>query len=488
MRNPSCIVRPATAFSLAIGAASAFSPRPFRIRCSGFSCSRAWKRLLAFPWQSHTNAINAALVNHNHRIQSCLPDLVGRHASHVLDTAAISDLCSLLNVEARAVLRNNEAGIRGMYPEVSEQSDGFITEGEMLLSIPLSSCIRDDMPPEWWLCDNEEDDKVDTSTDYYSSQWATRLAASLIDLKLQSNDTSTASTDGDTSLGMKLWLSLLPKANVLRASLPIHWSTDILQSARCQALELGVDSAYFARANAVMDLMGGLKELIGGLNLLAADLNEGDLSALCNDALDIVQTRTCRVMTEDNTVPLRLLAPVFDFLNHGTNPNAGFQLESDLLVVRAKRDIEQSEEILIDYGESSTAPSWRCLTSYGFVPNYDEADERNSVELFVDGARSGVGGDSVPFELVEAAAKYLRKGDGRSLEEGANIFTPAVALRIADRATEEAEKLLKESRDLKLATDEEKYSLSLATDLRLAEHKVLTAWSSRLREYAISQQ
>jgi SET domain-containing protein len=192
-------------------------------------------------------------------------------------------------------------------------------------------------------------------------------------------------------------------------------------------------------------------------------------------------------MAKDNTAPLRTLAPVFDFLNHGTNPNAGFALESDLLVVRATRDIATKDEILIDYGESSTVPAWRCLTSYGFLPDFDERDGRNAVEILVDGVRANVGGDSVPFELVEAAAICLAREDGRTLEEGENIFTPALTLRIADRATEEAQQLLSKSRDLELATEEDTYSLNLAAALRLSQHKVLTSWSAGLREYANSQ-
>lgn len=382
-------------------------------------------------------------------------------------SSRLSDLCKLLDIQSKAVLSENDAGIRGMYPEYGST----ITEGEALLSIPISSCLRDDSPPVW----------LNSSCDDSGSQWATRLAASLLDLQLQNDDAGDNSSQPYKE-GKLLWLSMLPKSSLLRASLPIHWRADILESAKCQALELAVDSAYFGRASAVMDLVEGLGKCD---SFSISEYSEDGLSSLCNDALDLVQTRTCRVLDEDNTntSPLRILAPVFDFLNHGTNPNAAFGMESDLLVVRATRDIEPSEEILIDYGESSATPASKCLASYGFVPEFDVADERNTVELFVDGVRENVGGDSIPFELVEAASQYLAKEEDRVLEEGDNIFTPAVAMRIAERAAEEAQERLNES-GVQVDTEEDACSLSLATALRLSQHKVFTFWSAGLKEYA----
>ena len=50
--------------------------------------------------------------------------------------------------------------------------------------------------------------------------------------------------------------------------------------------------------------------------------------------------------------------------------------------VRATCDIAEGEEVLIDYGDSART-AWRCLTSYGFVPEYDvdlevEDDRQNA--------------------------------------------------------------------------------------------------------------
>lgn len=128
-----------------------------------------------------------------------------------------------------------------------------------------------------------------------------------------------------------------------------------------------------------------------------------------------VQTRSCRVerKCEDGVQwgpPLRVLAPVFDFINHGSSrdadaaggANARFGVEDGgmcdthgaRLVVRALRDVAAGEEVLIDYGDSAR-PAWRCLTSYGFVPEYDvdsEAEEvgqnpENVAELWMNGMR-----------------------------------------------------------------------------------------------------
>ena len=44
--------------------------------------------------------------------------------------------------------------------------------------------------------------------------------------------------------------------------LPVHWGEEVLLTSKCTALEIVVDSAYFARAGAVMDLA---EELRGAL-------------------------------------------------------------------------------------------------------------------------------------------------------------------------------------------------------------------------------
>ena len=388
----------------------------------------------------------------------------------------LQELCDGLEIATELSVGEDSDGIRGLYVDASSDD---IAEGSPILTIPLSSCLRDDEPPSWFQRDAEEENSSDTYS--AGSEWATRLAASLIDLRLLK----------PTSDQLSDWISMLPDATNLRASLPIHWPSDVLQSAKCQPLELAVDSAYFGRANAVMDLSEALKEVgESGINQYSDD----KLTRLCHDALDIVQTRTCRVNLGDeegHEVQLRLLAPVFDLLNHGPSANAGFALEADadgksVLVVRAVRAIARGEEVFISYGDSSTTPAWKCLLSYGFVPNLDIADERNTVELVVDGARANVGADNVPFELAEAAAAALADAEGRVLKETDEIFTSEVARRIAKRAAEEASDVTsKEDGKISASSDENvAISISLAQALRISQRRVLESWSSSLLSFA----
>ena len=390
----------------------------------------------------------------------------------------LRELCAGLEIATELVVGEDSDGIRGLY--VGSSSDG-IAEGSPILSVPLSSCLRDDEPPSWFQLNGEGEEEHSSNSYSAGSEWATRLAASLIDLRHLK----------PTSDQLSGWISMLPDAANLRASLPIHWPSDVLQSAKCQPLELAVDSVYFGRANAVMDLSEALKGLGGsGIDQYSDD----ELTRLCHDALDIVQTRTCRVNLGDeegHEVQLRLLAPVFDLLNHGPSANAGFALEADadgksVLVVRAVRAIARGEEVFISYGDSSTTPAWKCLLSYGFVPNLDIADERNTVELVVDGARANVGADNVPFELAEAAAAALADAEGRVLKETDEIFTSEVARRIAKRAAEEASDVTsKEDGKISASSDENvAISISLAQALRISQRRVLESWSSSLLSFA----
>ena len=155
--------------------------------------------------------------------------------------------------------------------------------------------------------------------------------------------------------------------------------------------------------------------------------------------------------------PLRVVAPVFDFINHGGRAGANaifgvedarmFDLREARLVVRATREITRGEEVLIDYG-GSARPQWRCLASYGFVPSEEaeaEADdEGNAVivdndaceedrhdddddvvafedgdvaELWMNGRRFEVDALSVPFELVEVAAAQALLDDDAPIDE-----------------------------------------------------------------------
>lgn len=388
----------------------------------------------------------------------------------------LQQLCADLGSATELVVGEDSNGIRGLYLGASAE---VVNKGDELLSIPLSSCLRDDEPPSWFRMGDDEG----ASSNSYSagSEWATRLAASLIEYRLQLNEEMQQKQ-------LSTWISMLPDSASLRASLPIHWPSDVLRRAKCQPLERAVDSAYFGRANAVMDLLQALEE-VGGHFI--DHCSDDEMTRLCHDALDVVQTRTCRVSLgdEDDSVPLRLLAPVFDFLNHGPSANAGFALETNIdgesvLMVRAIHSIARGEEVFISYGHSSTTPTWKCLLSYGFIPNLDITDERNTVELMVEGVKADVGADNVPFKLAEAAARALAAAEDRVLEETDDIFTPEVAQRIAIRASEEADVLLQEDGEMGVSLDEATaLSISLAKALRLSQHSVLKSWSLSLMDF-----
>jgi hypothetical protein len=100
-------------------------------------------------------------------------------------------------------------------------------------------------------------------------------------------------------------------------------------STKCTALELAIDSAYFAKATAVMTLMDELKQVLEDNEDEKEALAVVDLERKCHNALDIVQTRACRVerkCSEDGAQlgpPLRILAPIFDFINHASSRTTG---------------------------------------------------------------------------------------------------------------------------------------------------------------------
>jgi hypothetical protein len=258
-----------------------------------------------------------------------------------------------------------------------------VETGEIILRLPLTSCIRDSCAPSWFAVQN--------------SDWAARLAASMLDIRLH----GTSSFPAEVGEGLSLWLSMLPEEHLLRASLPVHWSEETLANAKCTALEVAADSSYFSREEAVSDIVSQLQELDG--------LFEGDdLKALAHAALDVVQTRSCQLESADGAQwgpPLHVVAPIFDFFNHASSvgsgdgyANASFQLEGDWLMVRARQRIDQSEEVLLDYGVHAR-PQWNCLNHYGFVPasrdidedeQYNEEEEENDdnvAEVFIAGSR-----------------------------------------------------------------------------------------------------
>jgi len=277
-------------------------------------------------------------------------------------------------------------------------------------------------------------------------------------------------------------------------------------------LELAVDTAYFARAASVQDLLDGLENT-------ETSWSPNERQLLCDNALDVVQTRSCRAVsaTESFLVdevewgpPLRLLAPVFDFINHGgSQANSDFYLEGDSLVVRATKDLHTDTEVLIDYG-SSARPTWKCLSSYGFVPafcaeEHDENGEQHVAEVYIDGQRYEVGPTTIPEDMVAA---IVSQEEG--FEEGDNAeFTPEIAIRLGRRISDVAfnmlldpwenskisdggKTLVEEENDVDdeewdTQTAEEILSSKLAAALRFDQHRILLACSMGLRDWAVLQ-
>jgi len=423
----------------------------------------------------------------------------------------LSRLFSLLNAEPETLLRfenEDSSGVRGIYLNRSIKSE------EIILKLPLDSCLVDDQSPSW-LHDDVKNDP---------HRWATRLAASWIDLHLKNNqlDSDDANSGGSelkaSSEGHKVWSSLLPDPEHLKASLPVHWPETTVLNARSTALELAVDSAFFARAEAVNDLVRGIQhsphaELFSEEDEVGMHRRMNDLA---HHALDLVQTRSCRLEDEnvsDDPTCRRALAPIFDFINHGSrntaSANAYFALETEeeqtqpssntkreFLVVRSMEDISENEEVKIDYG-ASARPAWKCLLSYGFVPEYKRttsgSDEgENLAEVYMKGVRYEVADDSVPIDMVaDATPRPWVDEDDNDPESNDNVLTADTALRIAERIADAAFYLLLEPEQNLDETESdpeedpfEVISTQLAASLRWSQHRILLTCAAGLTHFA----
>lgn len=320
---------------------------------------------------------------------------------------SLPNLCKLFDATCadHLSLRLGENGVRGIF------FGDAVHPATTVLQIPLSTCLRDD------------------AAVFDSDLWAVRLASSLLHLKLYEHKT----------LAQQAWLDLLPTD--LAESLPIHWNEHVVRSCMSTDLESAVDSSFFARADAINQL----KRLFP---------SEKD----CQDALDIVQTRSCRIEPG-----IRILAPIFDFINHGgDNANAEFFRKGDHLVVRTTTKAEAGSELLIDYGESAR-PNWKCLLSYGFVPNDDGA------ELSLDGAHYCVGPETIPYELVKAVSNKLGQVE-IDLTQAVGTFLVELAVRAASRRSEDFKEQLSRPEQL-------------AKDLRQSQRQSLLAFTSALRNH-----
>jgi hypothetical protein len=433
------------------------------------------------PWGQHQTKKNQY---HSFQLHdSTLQEIPVQSPSFRQDDDDWKDLCEAVCVEPAGLLRLQESstGVRGVYLNCPVQAN------EIVLSIPVTKCLCDDTPPTWMPVLTEEDDA--------SCGWAARLAACLLEEQLFKQEQQESHT--------KLWLSLLPNPEFLRASLPIHWEEDLLQSTRCTALEVAVDTAFFGRAGAVQDLVAVVREK-------QKTDNTDTVQRWVENALDVVQTRTCRVSGNR-----RLLAPVFDCLNHdGSNANAGFELQGDRLVVSALVDLQEGQEVLIDYGESAR-PAWKCLTSYGFVPSFpfpgDEEDEYALAEVYMNGIRYEVGPSFIPVEMVAAALDSSIVEDANMVgyppEDESVELTPDIAIRLERRLSQVAFQLLVDpptgtstssSNDDDDLSDEEDVededetaerilSSQLAASLRWNQHRILSKCALGLREWAAQQ-
>jgi hypothetical protein len=403
------------------------------------------------------------------------------------DGGNLSQLIPLLGGSPSHLLRlfTKPEGYRGVYMNEAVQ------QGDLLLQIPLSSCLRDDESPSW-LQQLEQEEQIDddNNNDVVQIQgWVTRLAASLLDAQNNINELP--------NKGVQEWLRLMPSDTSLRNSLPIYWSDSILQSTECRKLELAVDSAYFARVEPLADL--------------SAAAAAGTTQAEIEYALDLVQTRAFRWSTNDENNEdnnnnnddsssvvsdhLRVMVPVFDLMNHHYEPNAEFFRKGDYMTLRALRDIEADKEVLVHYG-SSTMPVWKCLFSYGFIPSIDEVYEHNTAEIIIvdddDDCtnRFEVSPTEIPFELVQYYTKNLGyKEDIENVEFTSEIGRVIVEqLETSIKALEKITTVVNDD-DKNIQNSESSYlSLQLVKDLQESHRRTLVTCVEGLKEYMEGQQ
>ena len=87
----------------------------------------------------------------------------------------LTKISNLLQAKPKNLLRlqPTEDGVRGVY------LNRPVREGDIIFSIPLSSCLTDDAPPSWFTAKDVR---------HNPNKWATRLSASLIDLQLRKQE------------------------------------------------------------------------------------------------------------------------------------------------------------------------------------------------------------------------------------------------------------------------------------------------------------
>lgn len=293
-----------------------------------------------------------------------------------------------------------------------------IPKGSNILEIPLSSCIL--------------------ANDDYESSLAVVLLQKLRHCK-----------NRDDSM-ISLWANLLPTPQDFRACLPVHWKN--LEHSVSFQFDCAVAVARAQRAE--------------DLETVRAMLPDASVDEI-HYTLDLVQTRACRV---DNERLLPIIAPVFDFINHGgSTANAYYMIEKmNALVIRASRRMAKGEQVLIDYGHS-TRPSWQCLLNYGFV-----SKDKDSAEIEMGDRRFQLSPTWVSYDLVV----YLTETFGDPQAGDAPPFTPELALLLADEVKKAAERF----------NDNSKSSQSrqhvLLSELRRAQRQVLLGYVFAIERHA----
>lgn len=294
----------------------------------------------------------------------------------------------------------NEVGVRGVFVSGAPgEEKTSVGEGEVLLSVPLSSCVVADWRDDGGAVVDGEDDAE--AKELREADWPYRIGSSFLRASCAPH--------------MDAWKELLPSPTDLTSCLPWYWPSDALDLAGSEALTLNAAARRDQAAERAARLA---RSLSGGDGTTGSE--ETDVSEALH-AIHLAHTRTCEV--KHGTRRGYAFAPVFDMINHappagyddsvdaagtgGDVPgcNAGYDLErivagnspvdaerriqggeADVdddraayhLVVRSTAVIQPGEEILIDYGAS--AKGWVCLLNYGFVPPGFVADAA-AVEL-----------------------------------------------------------------------------------------------------------
>mmetsp|Transcript_5512 Transcript_5512/g.8403 ORF Transcript_5512/g.8403 Transcript_5512/m.8403 type:complete len:501 (+) Transcript_5512:107-1609(+) len=326
----------------------------------------------------------------------------GRDQNDISADALFSKLLKVAKVSApttELALKENRFGIRGVFAgnniddiggdesTVISSSKSTIDRGDILLSVPLSSCVLDASSKLVFTATHQEGKnnhhRKNGNKDYEEQDWEFLLAKAFVDF-----------THNNESI-LKAWTELLPDPIELRSSLPLHWPDISLDATGIDSFQQLAMTNRLVQQKRVALLLDTSKDPLSTSSGTAAG---GILSTRSlNDVLDLCNTRMCRVVLDDDDnrnnsdedvaidgayYSCCILAPGFDMINHASHGynNASYKLErtknngdsSSLsneysLVVRSKRDMDPGEEILIDYGEVTR--DLNCLHNYGFLPN-----------------------------------------------------------------------------------------------------------------------